>query len=171
MDCIFENTTTLTRRNLTEMARANAPKWSLLTGLLPAAAAVAVAIWDLARRGITLWAGLLLLAAFALVMTTYGAPARVALRIAKRNYKLYGSDVTVELCFYEDRVTVHNRQEGVTENLKYGQIQAVRQSPRLYLLELTGRTGLLMEKTAFTKGSPEEFLPFLHQKCAGMEIN
>ena len=43
MDCIFENTTTLTRRNLTEMARANAPKWSLLTGLLPAAAGLLAA--------------------------------------------------------------------------------------------------------------------------------
>ena len=105
------------------------------------------------------------------MMTTYCAPARVELLIAKRNYKLYGSDVTVELCFYEDRVTVHNRQEGITEDLKYGQIQTVRQSPRLYLLELTGRTALLLEKNTFTKGSPEEFLPFLHQKCAGKEIN
>lgn len=171
MESIFENTTTLNRQNLTEMARASAPKWSILVGLVPAALAAAAAVWELLRHGIGLGAGLLLLAAFALVMTTYGAPARVALRIAKRNYKLYGSDVTVELCFYEDRVTVHNCQEGVTENLKYGQIQAVRQSPRLYLLELTGRTALLLEKNTFTKGSPEDFLPFLHQKCAGKEIN
>ena len=171
MVSIFENTTTLTRQNLTEMARATVPKWSLLVGLVPAVIAVVAAVWELVRHGIGLGAGLLLLAAFALVMTTYGAPARVALRIAKRNYKLYGSDVTVELCFYEDRVTVHNRQEGITEDLKYGQIQTVRQSPRLYLLELTGRTGLLMEKTAFTKGSPEDFLPFLRQKCAGKVID
>lgn len=74
MESIFENTTTLTRQNLTEMARATVPRWSLLVGIIPAVLAVAAAIWDLARRGISLWAGLLLLAAFALVMTTYGAP-------------------------------------------------------------------------------------------------
>ena len=64
MESIFENTTTLTRQNLTEMARATVPRWSLLVGIIPAVLAVAAAIWDLARRGISLWAGLLLLAAF-----------------------------------------------------------------------------------------------------------
>ena len=112
MESIFENTTTLTRQNLTEMARATVPRWSLLVGIIPAVLAVAAAIWDLARRGISLWAGLLLLAAFALVMTTYGAPARVALKIAKRNFKKYGSEVTATLCFYEDKVIVHNHQDG-----------------------------------------------------------
>ncbi len=67
MESIFENTTTLTRQNLTEMARATVPRWSLLVGIIPAVLAVAAAIWDLARRGISLWAGLLLLAAFASV--------------------------------------------------------------------------------------------------------
>lgn len=171
MESIFENTTTFNRQNLTEMARASAPKWSILVGLVPAVLAAAAAVWELLRHGIGLGAGLLLLAAFALVMTTYGAPARVALRIARRNDKRYGSDVTVELCFFEDRVTVYNRQEGVVEDLKYEQIKEIRQSPRLYLLELTGRAALLLEKNTFTKGSPEDFLPFLHQKCAGREIN
>ena len=67
MESIFENTTTLTRQNLTEMARATVPRWSLLVGIIPAVLAVAAAIWDLARRGISLWAGLLLLAAFAVL--------------------------------------------------------------------------------------------------------
>ena len=167
MESFFENTTTLTRRNLTEMARANAPKWSLLTGLLPAAAAVAVAVVDLIRRGISLWAGLLLLAAFALVMTTYGAPARVALKIAKRNFKKYNSEVTATLTFYEDRVTVRNHQEDTEGELRYEQILAVRQTPRLYLLELPGKTALMLEKTAFSKGAAEEFLPFMQKKCPG----
>ena len=171
MESIFENTTTLTRQNLTEMARATVPKWSLLVGLVPAVIAVAAAVWVLARHGIGLGAGLLLLAAFALVMTTYGAPARVALRIAKRNYKKYGSEVTAELRFYEDKLTVHNCQEDTEGDLRYEQILAVRQSPRLYLLELPGKTALLLEKTAFTKGSPEDFLPFLRQKCAGKVID
>ena len=129
MESIFENTTTLTRQNLTEMARATVPRWSLLVGIIPAVLAVAAAIWDLARRGISLWAGLLLLAAFALVMTTYGAPARVALKIAKRNFKKYGSEVTATLCFYEDKVIVHNHQEDSEGDLRYEQILAVRQSP------------------------------------------
>ena len=157
MESIFENTTTLTRQNLTEMARATVPRWSLLVGIIPAVLAVAAAIWDLTRRGISLWAGLLLLAAFALVMTTYGAPARVALKIAKRNFKKYGSEVTATLCFYEDKVIVHNHQEDSEGDLRYEQILAVRQSPRLYLLELPGKTALLLEKTAFTKGALEEF--------------
>ena len=55
MESIFENTTTLTRQNLTEMARATVPRWSLLVGIIPAVLAVAAAIWDLARRGISLW--------------------------------------------------------------------------------------------------------------------
>ena len=167
MESIFENTTTLTRQNLTEMARATVPRWSLLGGIIPAVLAVAAAIWDLARRGISLWAGLLLLAAFALVMTTYCAPARVALKIAKRNFKKYGSEVTATLCFYEDKVIVHNHQEDSEGDLRYEQILAVRQSPRLYLLELPGKTALLLEKTAFTKGAPEEFGAFLRQKCPG----
>ena len=36
MESIFENTTTLTRQNLTEMARATVPRWSLLVGIIPA---------------------------------------------------------------------------------------------------------------------------------------
>ena len=167
MESIFENTTTLTRQNLTEMARATVPRWSLLVGFIPAVLAVAAAIWDLARRGISLWAGLLLLAAFALVMTTYGAPARVALKIAKRNFKKYGSEVTATLCFYEDKITVRDHQEDSVGDLRYEQILAVRQSPRLYLLELPGKTALMLEKTAFTKGAPEEFGAFLRQKCPG----
>ena len=90
-------------------------------------------------------------------MTTYGAPARVALKIAKRNFKKYGSEVTATLCFYEDKVIVHNHQEDSEGDLRYEQILAVRQSPRLYLLELPGKTALLLEKTAFTKGALEEF--------------
>lgn len=167
MESIFENTTTLTRQNLTEMARATVPRWSLLVGIIPAVLAVAAAIWDLARRGISLWAGLLLLAAFALVMTTYGAPARVALKIAKRNFKKYGSEVTATLCFYEDKVIVHNHQEDSEGDLRYDQILAVRQSARLYLLELPGKTALLLEKTAFTKGALEEFPAFMRRKCPG----
>ena len=146
MESIFENTTTLTRQNLTEMARATVPRWSLLVGIIPAVLAVAAAIWDLARRGISLWAGLLLLAAFALVMTTYGAPARVALKIAKRNFKKYGSEITATLCFYEDKVIVHNHQEDSEGDLRYEQILAVRQSPRLYLLELPGKTALRLHQ-------------------------
>ena len=136
MESIFENTTTLTRQNLTEMARATVPRWSLLV-------------------------------AFALVMTTYGAPARVALKIAKRNFKKYGSEVTATLCFYEDKVIVHNHQEDSEGDLRYEQILAVRQSPRLYLLELPGKTALLLEKTAFTKGALEEFPAFMRRKCPG----
>ena len=44
MESIFENTTTLTRQNLTELARATAPKWSWLTGLIPALLAVLAAV-------------------------------------------------------------------------------------------------------------------------------
>lgn len=102
-----------------------------------------------------------------MVMTTYGAPARVALKIAKRNFKKYGSEVTATLCFYEDKVIVHNHQEDSEGDLRYEQILAVRQSPRLYLLELPGKTALMLEKTAFTKGAPEEFGAFLRQKCPG----
>ena len=40
MESIFENTTTLTRQNLTEMARATVPRWSLLVGIIPAVLAV-----------------------------------------------------------------------------------------------------------------------------------
>ena len=137
MESIFENTTTLTRQNLTEMARATVPRWSLLVGIIPA------------------------------VMTTYGAPARVALKIAKRNFKKYGSEVTATLCFYEDKVIVHNHQEDSEGDLRYEQILAVRQSPRLYLLELPGKTALLLEKTAFTKGALEEFPAFMRRKCPG----
>ena len=165
MESIFENTTPLTRQNLTEMARATVPRWSLLVGIIPAVLAVAVAIWNLVRRGIGLGPGLLLLAAFALVMTTYGAPARVALKIAKRNFKKYGSEVTATLCFYEDKVVVRNHQENSEGDLRYEQILAVRQSARLYLLELPGKTALLMEKSTFTKGTAEEFPAFMRLKC------
>ena len=165
MESIFENTTPLTHQNLTEMARATVPRWSLLVGIIPAVLAVAVAIWALVRRGIGLGPGLLLLAAFALVMTTYGAPARVALKIAKRNFKKYGSEVTATLCFYEDKVVVRNHQENSEGDLRYEQILAVRQSARLYLLELPGKTALLMEKSTFTKGTAEEFPAFMRLKC------
>ena len=156
MESIFENTTTLTRQNLTEMARATVPRWSLLVGIIPAVLAVAAAIWDLARRGISLWAGLLLLAAFALVMTTYGAPARVALKIAKRNFKKYGSEVTATLCFYEDKVIVHNHQEDSEGDLRYEQNRPAAGEdrlhqgrpggiPRLYAAEMP-RPGRLLRK-------------------------
>lgn len=93
--------------------------------------------------------------------------ARVALKIAKRNFKKYGSEVTATLCFYEDKVIVHNHQEDSEGDLRYEQILAVRQSPRLYLLELPGKTALLLEKTAFTKGALEEFPAFMRRKCPG----
>ena len=102
-----------------------------------------------------------------MVMTTYGAPARVALKIAKRNFKKYGSEVTATLCFYEDKVIVHNHQEDSEGDLRYEQILAVCQSPRLYLLELPGKTALLLEKTTFTKGALEEFPAFMRRKCPG----
>lgn len=51
MESIFENTTTLTRQNLTEMARATVPRWSLLVGIIPAVLAVAAAIWVLPGGG------------------------------------------------------------------------------------------------------------------------
>lgn len=67
----------------------------------------------------------------------------------------------------EGKVIVHNHQEDSEGDLRYEQILAVRQNPRLYLLELPGKTALLLEKTAFTKGALEEFPAFMRRKCPG----
>ena len=167
MESIFENTTTLTRQNLTELARTTAPKWSWLTGLIPALLAVLAAVWGLVKNGIGLGPGLLLLAAAALLITTFGAPGRVALRVARKNHKRYGCEVTVTLRFYADRIVVCNHQEQTEADLPYSQIAAVRQSRRLYLLVLPGRMALLLEKTAFTQGDPAAFAAFLRRQCPG----
>ena len=154
MESIFENTTTLTRQNLTELARATAPTWSWLTGLIPALLAVLAAGWGLVKNGIGL---------AALLITTFGAPGRVALRVARKNHERYGCEVTVTLRFYADRIVVCNHQEQTEADLPYSQIAAVRQSRRLYLLVLPGRMALLLEKTAFTKGDPAAFAAFLRR--------
>ena len=107
------------------------------------------------------------MAAAALLITTFGAPGRVALRVARKNHKRYGCEVTVTLRFYADRIVVCNHQEQTEADLPYSQIAAVRQSRRLYLLVLPGRMALLLEKTAFTKGDPAAFAAFLRRQCPG----
>ena len=107
------------------------------------------------------------MAAAALLITTFGAPGRVALRVARKNHKRYGCEVTVTLRFYADRIVVCNHQEQTEADLPYSQIAAVRQSRRLYLLVLPGRMALLLEKTAFTKGDPAAFAACLRRQCPG----
>ena len=167
MESIFENTTALTRQNLTEMARATVPPVEPAGRHHPGGFGGRRRHLGSCRRGISLWAGLLLLAAFALVMTT-GAPARVALKIAKRNFKKYGSEVTATLCFYEDKVIVHNHQERFRGGPSLrADFSRPSEPPGFICWSSPAKPPLLLEKTAFTKGALEEFPAFMRRKCPG----
>lgn len=68
----------------------------------------------------------------------------------------YGTDMERTTRFYEDRLTVHAAEREVT--VAYEEIVRKLSSDHLLILISTDKTGILVKRDAFTKGSEEEVL-------------
>lgn len=69
----------------------------------------------------------------------------------------YGTDMERTTRFYEDRLTVHAAGREVT--VAYEEIVRKLRSEHLLILVSADKTGILVKRDAFTKGSEEEVLP------------
>lgn len=166
MEYLFINTCTQTPEHLAELARGTVKHGYLLASNLPALLALVAAIVVIVQRGFGFTAGLLIVAVLALAVVVYAAPLRLANKAARRNRKQYGCDVSVTLRFSQEGIKAHNEQMGTDAEIRYEQIEQVKQSKSLYLLVLREKMALMVAKDGFSKGSAEKFIPFMREKCA-----
>ena len=166
MEPILKNSATLTPGYLLELTRATAPRWVYAVGLVPSALFIGVAVWDFIKRGLSLLPGLLLVAAAALLITTFGAPRRTAQRMAKSLRRKYGKDPTVTLSFGEDLILMDDHEAKTTTEVPYEEIYRIRESAHLILLVLNGGLVLPVDKAGFSLGCEEQLRVLLREKCS-----
>lgn len=83
--------------------------------------------------------------------------------VMKRNYEMYGNEITVETIVTEEYIQ-SNASTGAVMKVEYCNIRKAVQTKNLILLQTKANVVLIFPKADFTKESREEFLAFLRGK-------
>lgn len=92
----------------------------------------------------------------------------LAVRTAKKKDATLGHNEN-RFCFYEDKMTVQNQFGNVT--LKYEELQKVKSNRKYYFFYIHPNTAFVMKKSNFTKGTLEDFIPFIAGKVSKASIS
>lgn len=88
--------------------------------------------------------------------------------MAKRSYKQMlalnsGKPIRKTTCFYADEVEVLS-SNGARARLQYANVKRVYGTERLIIAEFEGNVAVLLDKTGFVKGSPEQAQALLESR-------
>lgn len=124
-------------------------------GLLAAWAVLAAATLILKQSPVYLAVEAVVLSLAALWIKAY-LPRYKARSAWKKLEAAYGADMERTTCFYTDRLTVHAADREVT--VAYEEIAQKLSSEHLLILVSTDKTGILVKRDSFTKGSEAEIM-------------
>lgn len=164
METFFECRTIMTKELYTEFVKATAGRKfrNLYTAIAVVAFLVAaLALWtgDTKRALILLGLGILLL-----LLITFNA--RIAANRMFRQQQILsgGQTITSDSVCTEEGIQTTSYNGGVS-NFSYSQVEAVLESPHLYILRVDKLVAVVFAKDGFTKTTPGGFLSFLRDKC------
>lgn len=99
-----------------------------------------------------------------------GTPVRLASFAARKNRQVHGRDIETINNFYEDHILAVNTLSQSRTNIKYREIRSLMQSKDLFIIAMDKGLVLLIDKNGFLKGTKEEFVTFMREKCVNAEV-
>lgn len=170
MKTIFENECTYTYQVYLQLKRKTMDRAFVQTAYWVIAIFAAIIAFSLYKG----WFALILFCAPVLLFALYRlfwTPIRLALFAHRKNREIHnGKDVVTVNNFYDDHVLAINALTKNKTNIKYVDVQRVLQTIDLYIIEMERGLVLLIDKKGFTKGTKEEFVEFIKEKCVNAEV-
>lgn len=171
MNTIFENKCTYTYHYYLQLKKKTMDKSFVNTCRVALVITLALLGLCVAKN----WWSLTIAAACAVLFVLYrlfGTPIRLASFAASKNRELHGGqDVDTVNNFYEDHLLAVNVQTLNKTNIKYTEVRSLLETKDLYIIGMDKGLVLLIDKSGFSKGSREDFVEFMKEKCINAEVN
>lgn len=170
MTTIFENKCTYTYEFYLQLKRKTMEKSFVNTCYAAMLIVIALGILTIAKG----WYTFTIVAVAALLFVLYrliGTPIRLAAFAARKNREIHGKDVETVNNFYEDHVLAINALTMNKTNIPYEEVKRLLQTKDLFIIGMDKGLVLLLDKNGFEKGSKEEFVNFMKEKCVHAEVN
>lgn len=98
-------------------------------------------------------------------------PIRLAVFAHRKNREIHnGKDVVTVNNFYDDHVLAINALTKNKTNIKYEDVLKLLETRDTYIMEMERGLVLIMDKNGFKKGTKEDFVEFLKEKCVNAEV-
>ncbi|MEY8295704.1 MAG: YcxB family protein [Emergencia timonensis] len=169
MTTIFENQCTYTYEYYLQLKRATLDKSFVNTCYSALVIITALGVLTVVKN----WYTFTIAAVVALIFVLYrliGTPIRLASFAAKKNRQVHGRDIETINHFYEDHLLAVNTLSQGKTNIKYEEVKTLMQSKNLFIIGMDKGLVLLIDKDGFLKGTVEEFLIFMKEKCVNAEV-
>lgn len=169
MTTIFENQCTYTYEYYLQLKRATLDKSFVNTCYGALVIITALGVLTVVKS----WYTFTIAAVAALIFVLYrliGTPIRLASFAAKKNRQVHGRDIETTNHFYEDHLLAVNTLSQSKTNIKYEEVCSLVQSRDLFIIGMEQGLVLLIDKNGFSKGTGEEFLIFMREKCVNAEV-
>lgn len=171
MKTIFENKCTYTYQYYLQLKKKTMDKDFVTTCYVALALAVCLMFFFLYKG----WMSCVIAAIVGVVFVLYrlvGTPMRLASFAARKNREIHGGkDVETQNNFYEDHLLAINAFTMNRTNIKYVDILSLLETKDLYIIGMDKGLVLMLDKNGFTKGTREEFVEFMKEKCINAEVN
>ena len=169
MTTLFENKCTYTYQYYLQLKRTTLNKSFVNTCYAALIIVIAAGILTVMKG----WYPFTAVAAAAFLFVVYrlvGTPVRLASFAARKNRQVHGRDIETINNFYEDHILAVNTLSQSRTNIKYREIRSLMQSKDLFIIAMDKGLVLLIDKNGFLKGTKEEFVTFMREKCVTAEV-
>ncbi len=172
MEAKFVNKTAQTERNLREMQFAALGKLRIILYTVVAAFAILTSIMLFASKVFDS-AVILLLMGLLLLMLAFLRPILGARQQYKRNAILTDEKqlTPTELRFYDDKVVTFNPTVEKEISFTYDKFKKYKKTAHLHLIVLPQSLYLMVDKSGFEVGAPQEFEAFIKEKIRNERNN
>lgn len=170
MTTIFENKCTYTYEFYLQLKRRTMEKSFINTCYVALFLVAAFGLLTIVKG----WYTFTFVAVLALLFVLYrliGTPIRLASFAARKNREIHGRDVETVNNFYGDHILAINTLTQNKTNIPYGEVKRLLETKDLFIVGMDKGLVLLLDKHGFQKGTKEEFIEFMKEKCENAEVN
>ncbi len=169
MNTRFENTCIYTYDCYLQLKKKTMDRSAQHTGMVLLAIFAALAVLTVVK-GWYLFTFAAMIAVVFLIFRLFLLPVVMARFAAKKNREIHGRDIETVNRFYEDHVLAVNTLNNNSTNIQYTQVLKLIESKNLYIITMEKGLSLMIDKGGFTKGSREDFVQFMNEKCVNAEV-
>ena len=98
----------------------------------------------------------------------YFRPWLVAGKQVKRETKFEGTETLESVTKFGDVICDETKTQSV--NISYDKLEAIRIAKHVIILTDVRKMAFILDKNGFVKGTFEEFLPFIQEKCPQLKL-
>ena len=98
----------------------------------------------------------------------YFRPWMAAAKTVKRETKFEGTEILESITKFGDEI--HDATKHLSMTAPYDKIKEIHFSEHVIVIRDTRNNDFILDKNGFTKGTFEEFLPFIQNKCPQLKL-